>query len=75
MEELIRKIRSYEARVREAFFEIARDPYTALMDCSFIRKAIGEDDSLSKMTKARINKQIRDTEDQADFDWIRNGYC
>jgi hypothetical protein len=75
MERVIEVIKSYESRVMEAFFEITRDPYMALMECSFIRLALGRDEYLSMTAKARINRQLRETESQADFDWVKRGYC
>lgn len=71
MEETLKKIKEYLSNVRNASFELNRDPYMALVDCSLIRRSLSGEDDMSEPSKRRIERDLRTLEEQATFDWNR----
>lgn len=74
MEETWNKLKEYASRVRNAFFELNRDPHMVLLDCSFIRRSLDREDDMSKTSKMKIERELRELEAQATYDWERRGY-
>ncbi|MGV8130970.1 MAG: hypothetical protein ACP5N7_02610 [Candidatus Pacearchaeota archaeon] len=74
MEETWKKLREYASRIRKAFFEIDRDPYMALVEGSFIRRSLFREEDMSKTSKMRLERDLRELEKQATYDWERKGY-
>lgn len=68
------KRREYLSRVRNAFFELERDPHMALVDCSFIRRSLYLEDDMPEISKMRVERDLRELETQATYDWERKGY-
>lgn len=74
MEDILNLIRQYSQRIREASFELMRDPYMSLAECDFTRRALGSEESISGTTKKRLERELREVEMQATHDFNLIGY-